>query len=118
MYVMTETQYTAADDAGLFDEFVDTIYAKTSGTDQGIANTAAVMGDFTLALSEEQFKQNCGGKRDGVDYCDLKYFIKVNPNDPKGMSYSFEGGKEFVTKAIRDNIKDQVRLQFGAKRRN
>ena len=77
MYIMTETQYTAADNAGLFDEFVDTIYAKTSGTDQGIANTAAVMGDFTLALSEEQFKDNCGGKRDGVDYCDLKYFIKV-----------------------------------------
>ena len=116
MYIMTDTQYTAADDAGLFDEFVDTIYAKTSGTDQGIANTAAVMGDFTLALSEEQFKQNCGGKRDGVDYCDLKYFIKVNPNDPKGMSYSFEGGKDFVTNAIRDNIKDQIRLQLGAKK--
>ena len=119
MYIMTDTQYTAADDAGLFDEFVDTIYAKTSGTDQGIANTAAVMGDFTLALSEEQFKENCGGKRDGVDYCDLKYFIKVNPNDPKGMSYSFGDdnvNKEFVTNAIRDNIKDQIRLQLGAKK--
>ena len=119
MYIMTETQYTAADDAGLFDEFVDTIYAKTSGTDQGIANTASVMGDFTLALSEEQFKENCGGKRDGVDYCDLKYFIRVNPNDPKGMSYSFgddNENKEFVTQSIRDNIKDNIRLQFGAKK--
>ena len=113
MYIMTETQYTAADDAGLFDEFVDTIYAKTSGTDQGIANTASVMGDFTLALSEEQFKENCGGKRDGVDYCDLKYFIRVNPNDPKGMSYSFgddNENKEFVTQSIRDNIKDKYKL--------
>ena len=63
MYIMTDTQYTAADDAGLFDEFVDTIYAKTSGTDQGIANTAAVMGDFTLALSEKQFKEKLWWKK-------------------------------------------------------
>ena len=119
MYIMTETQYTAADDAGLFDDFVDTIYAKTSGTDRGIANTAAVMGDFTLALSKEQFLENCGGKRDGVDYCDLKYYIKVDPNNPKGMTFSFgddDENKEFVTQSIRDNIKDQVRLQFGAKK--
>ena len=81
-YVMTETDFTVMEKEGLLDQFVDTIYAKTSGTDRGLANSADVMGEFTIAMSKEQFKQNCKGG----EFCDEKYFIKVNPNKPGGMT--------------------------------
>ena len=112
-YVLSETDYTTAVNSGMLDEFVDVIFQKTSGTDRGLANTAATMGNFTMALSEEQFKENCGGVRDGVDYCDTKYMIIVNPNDPKGMSYTFD--EEFAESEVRNKILNNAKLQLGSK---
>lgn len=110
-YVMTETDYIVLEKDGLLDEFVDTIYAKTSGTDRGLANSADVMGEFTIAMSLEQFKKNCKGG----DLCDEKYFIKVNPNDPSGMTYEFMGGKEFVEERVKADIKEKANMQLGRK---
>ena len=109
-YVMTETDYTVLETEGLLDEFVDTIYAKTSGTDRGLANSADVMGEFTIALSLEQFKKTCKGG----EFCDEKYFIKVNPNDPSGMTFEFSD-KDFVQERVKADIKSKANMQLGRK---
>ena len=109
-YVMTETDYTVLEQEGLLDQFVDTIYAKTSGTDRGLANSADVMGEFTVALSLEQFKKNCKGG----EFCDEKYFIKVNPNDPSGMQFEFSD-KAFVEERVKADIKEKANMQLGRK---
>ena len=113
-YVMTETDYTVIEEEGLLDEFVDTIFAKTSGTDRGLANAADVMGEFTIAMSLEQFKKNCKGG----ELCDEKYFIKVNPNAPGGMTYEFgddNKNKDFVQKRVKEDIKKKTNMQLGRK---
>jgi len=113
VYAFTEEQFTAAKNAGLTQEFEDVIFAKTSGTDRGLANTAATMGNFTMALSKEQFRENCRGQIDGVNYCDEKYMIIIDPNDPKGMSFKFD--KAFAEKEVRSAIEKQMKLQMGVK---
>ena len=113
-YVMTETDYTVLEEEGLLDQFVETIYSKTSGTDRGLANSADVMGEFTIAMSLEQFKKNCKGG----DLCDEKYFIKVNPNAPGGMTYEFgedNKNKDFVQERVKEDIKKKTNMQLGRK---
>ena len=109
-YVMTESDYTVLEQEGLLNDFVDTVYAKTSGTDRGLANSADVMGEFTIALSLEQFKKTCKGG----EFCDEKYFIKVNPNDPSGMTYEFSD-KDFVQEKVKADIKSKANMQLGRK---
>ena len=87
----------------------DIVYEKlTAQGDKGIANTIASLDDrYIMAMSEDEFKAKGG--------TDLKYFIKIDPNNPDGMTYVFssEAAKDEAIGIIKDNVSKNVELMVG-----
>lgn len=94
-----------------FDDIKNIVFEKlTAEGEKGIANTIATLdGNYIMAMSEDEFKAKGG--------TDLKYFIKIDPNNPDGMSYEFSSDaarEEAITK-IKQNVSDNLEIMLGKK---
>ena len=94
-----------------FDDIKRIVFEKlTAEGEKGIANTIATLdGNYIMAMSEDEFKAKGG--------TDLKYFIKIDPNNPDGMTYEFssDAAREEAISKIQQDVSDNLEIMLGKK---
>ena len=94
-----------------FDDIKNIVFEKlTAEGDKGIANTIATLnGNYIMAMSEDEFKAKGG--------TDLKYFIKIDPNNPDGMTYEFhnDAAKQAAIDEIKADVSNNLEIMLGKK---
>jgi len=94
-----------------FDDIKRIVFEKlTAEGEKGIANTIATLdGNYIMAMSEDEFRAKGG--------TDLKYFIKIDPNNPDGMTYEFssDAAREEAIQKIQQDVSDNLEIMLGKK---